>query len=56
MPLTILLIDTDEDRAHALEDIRALSVASPVVMFAGTNDPGPDRCRAEGGNQLRLLH
>ena len=83
MPLTILLIDTDEDRAHALgeklaesgfarvvraqgpdlaaaleqtrpdlvivdmalpdrdalEDIRAVSAASPVVMFAGTDDP-----------------
>jgi response regulator NasT len=83
MPLTILLIDTDENRAHALEeklaesgfarvvraqgpdlaaaveqtrpdlvivdmalpdrdaleDIRAVSVASPVVMFAGTDDP-----------------
>jgi response regulator NasT len=83
MPLTILLIDTDEDRAHALEeklaesgfarvvraqgpdlaaaveqtkpdlvivdmalpdrdaleDIRAVSTASPVVMFAGTDDP-----------------
>jgi AmiR/NasT family two-component response regulator len=100
MPLTILLIDTDEDRAHALgeklaesgfarvvraqgpdlaaaveqtrpdlvivdmalpdrdalEDIRAVSAASPVVMFAGTDDPGPDRGQAEGGNQLRLLH
>ena len=83
MPLTILLIDTDDDRAHALEeklsesgfarvvraqgpdlaatveqtkpdlvivdmalpdrdaleDIRAVSAASPVVMFAGTDDP-----------------
>ena len=83
MPLTILLIDTDEDRAHALgeklaesgfarvvraqgpdlaaaveqtrpdlvivdmalpdrdalEDIRAVSAASPVVMFTGTDDP-----------------
>jgi response regulator NasT len=83
MPLTILLIDTDEDRARALEDklsgsgfarivraegpdlaaaverarpdlviidmalpdrdaledIRAVSAASPVVMFAGTDDP-----------------
>jgi response regulator NasT len=83
MPLTILLIDTDENRAHALEerlaesgfarvvraqgpdlaaavehtkpdlvivdmalpdrdaleDIRAVSAASPVVMFAGTDDP-----------------
>jgi response regulator NasT len=83
MPLTILLIDTDETRAHALEeklaesgfarvvraqgpdlaaavehtkpdlvivdmalpdrdaleDIRAVSAASPVVMFAGTDDP-----------------
>jgi len=84
MALTILLIDTDEDRARALEeklaesgfarviragsldmaatvelhrpdlviidmalpdrdaleDIRAVSSASPVVMFAGTDDPG----------------
>jgi response regulator NasT len=83
MALTILLIDTDEDRARALEeklaesgfarviragsldmaatvertrpdlviidmalpdrdaleDIRAVSSASPVVMFAGTDDP-----------------
>jgi len=83
MPLTILLIDTDDTRAHALEeklsqsgfarvvraqgpdlaaaveqtapdlvivdmalpdrdtleDIRAVAVASPVVMFAGTDDP-----------------
>jgi response regulator NasT len=83
MALTILLIDTDEDRARALEeklcesgfarvvraggpdlaaaverarpdliiidmalpdrdaleDIRAVSAASPVVMFAGTDDP-----------------
>ena len=83
MPLTILLIDTDENRAHALEDklsesgfarivraqgpdlatevertkpdlviidmalpdrdaledIRMVSAASPVVMFAGTDDP-----------------
>jgi response regulator NasT len=83
MPLTILLIDSDEDRAvaleqklsesgfarvmraqgpdlaaavertrpdlviidmtlpdrDALEDIRAVSAASPVVMFAGTDDP-----------------
>ncbi len=83
MPLTILLIDTDENRAHALEeklaqsgfarvvraqgpdlaaaveqtrpdlvivdmalpdrdaleDIRAVAAASPVVMFAGTDDP-----------------
>jgi response regulator NasT len=83
MSLTILLIDTDENRAHALEeklaesgfarvvraqgpdlaaaveqtrpdlvivdmalpdrdaleDIRAVSAASPVVMFAGTDDP-----------------
>ena len=84
MARTILLIDTDEDRARALEeklsesgfarviragsldmaatvelhrpdlviidmalpdrdaleDIRAVSSASPVVMFAGTDDPG----------------
>ena len=83
MPLTILLIDTDAERARALEekllqsgfarvvradgsdlaaaveaakpdlviidmalpdrdaleDIRAVSAASPVVMFAGTDDP-----------------
>ena len=83
MALTILLIDTDEDRARALEeklsesgfarvlraqgpdlaaaverarpdlviidmalpdrdaleDVRAVSSASPVVMFAGTDDP-----------------
>ena len=83
MALTVLLIDTDEDRARALEeklaesgfarviragsldmaatverarpdlviidmalpdrdaleDIRAVSSASPVVMFAGTDDP-----------------
>ncbi|HKQ44844.1 MAG TPA: ANTAR domain-containing protein [Rhizomicrobium sp.] len=83
MPLTILLIDTDENRAHALEDklsesgfarivraqgpdlatevertkpdlviidmalpdrdaledIRTVSAESPVVMFAGTDDP-----------------
>ncbi|HJT44146.1 MAG TPA: ANTAR domain-containing protein [Rhizomicrobium sp.] len=83
MPLTILLIDTDENRAHALEDklsesgfarivraqgpdlateverakpdlviidmalpdrdaledIRIVSAESPVVMFAGTDDP-----------------
>jgi response regulator NasT len=84
MALTILLIDTDEERARALgeklsesgfarvvrakgsdmaaaverdkpdlviidmalpdrdalEDIRSVSAASPVVMFAGTDDPG----------------
>ena len=84
MALTILLIDTDEERARALgeklsesgfarvvrargadiasaverdkpdlviidmalpdrdalEDIRSVSSASPVVMFAGTDDPG----------------
>lgn len=82
MPLTILLVDADEARAHALaeklsgfaqvlrtdgtrmaeaveqakpdlvivdmalpdrdvlEDIRAVSSGSPVVMFAGTDDPG----------------
>ncbi len=84
MTLTILLIDTDEERARALgeklsesgfarvvrargsdmaaaverdkpdlviidmalpdrdalEDIRSVSSASPVVMFAGTDDPG----------------
>jgi response regulator NasT len=83
MPLTVLLIDSDENRARALEeklsesgfarvlraqgpdlaaaveharpdlviidmalpdrdaleDIRAVSAASPVVMFAGTDDP-----------------
>jgi len=83
MPLSILLIDSDDDRARALEeklsdsgfarvlraqgpdlaaaverarpdlviidmalpdrdaleDIRAVSAASPVVMFAGTDDP-----------------
>ena len=83
MPLTVLLIDTEENRARALEeklsesgfarvvraegpdlaaaverakpdlviidmalpdrdaleDIRAVSAASPVVMFAGTDDP-----------------
>lgn len=83
MPLTILLIDTDEERAHALEDklsesgfarvlraqgpdlagaveqarpdlviidmalpdrdaledVRAVAAANPVVMFAGTDDP-----------------
>ena len=82
MPLTVLLVDTDEARARALEeklsgfarvvraegtdmaaaveqarpdlvivdmdlpdrdaleDIRAVSAGSPVVMFAGTDDPG----------------
>ena len=81
MPLTVLLVDSDEARAHALaqklsgfaqvlradgaamaeavekarpdlvivdmalpdrdalEDIRAVSSGSPVVMFAGTDDP-----------------
>jgi response regulator NasT len=81
MPLTVLLVDSDETRAHALaqtlsgfaqvlradgagmaeavekakpdlvivdmalpdrdalEDIRAVSSGSPVVMFAGTDDP-----------------
>src|SRR5690242_3712168 len=82
MPLTVLLVDSDEIRARALEerlsgfarvlradgtgmaaaveqarpdlvivdmalpdrdaleDIRAVSGGSPVVMFAGTDDPG----------------
>ena len=93
MSLTVLLIDTDETRAHALEeklstsgyarvvraegadiaaavekehpdliivdmalpdrdaleDIRAVSSASPVVMFAGTDDPAFAREAIEAG-------
>jgi response regulator NasT len=36
----LVIIDMALPDRDALEDIRAVSAASPVVMFAGTDDPG----------------
>jgi len=36
----LIIIDMALPDRDALEDIRAVSAASPVVMFAGTDDPG----------------
>ena len=35
----LIIIDMQLPDRDALEDIRAISAASPVVMFAGTDDP-----------------
>ena len=36
----LVIIDMALPDRDALEDIRAVSAASPVIMFAGTDDPG----------------
>jgi response regulator NasT len=36
----LVIIDMDLPDRDALEDIRAISAARPIVMFAGTDDPG----------------
>ena len=36
----LVIVDMDLPDRDALEDIRAVSAGSPVVMFAGTDDPG----------------
>ena len=36
----LIIIDMALPDRDALEDIRAVSAASPIVMFAGTDDPG----------------
>src|SRR5215475_6005140 len=36
----LIIVDMGLPDRDALEDIRAVSAASPVVMFAGTDDPG----------------
>ena len=36
----LVIVDMELPDRDALEDIRAVSGASPVVMFAGTDDPG----------------
>jgi response regulator NasT len=35
----LVIVDMDLPDRDALEDIRAVSAGSPVVMFAGTDDP-----------------
>ena len=39
----LIIIDMQLPDRDALEDIRAISAASPVVMFAGTDDPAFDQ-------------
>ena len=36
----LVIVDMELPDRDALEDIRAVSGGSPVVMFAGTDDPG----------------
>jgi response regulator NasT len=48
----LIIVDMALPDRDALEDIRAVSAANPVVMFAGTDDPA--FARSHRGGRLFL--